>query len=69
MEKKTIQKLNNITVIFYVVDFPPNVRIILLEKMADVEVRLAAGTSDRMQLGSMLAVFNTARSLVAKQVN
>jgi len=50
------------------VDFPPNVRIVLLEKMADVEYRLAAGSSERLQLGSLLAAFNTARALVAKQV-
>ena len=53
---------------FLAVDFPPNVRIVLLEKMADVEYRLAAGSSERLQLGSLLAAFNTARALVAKQV-
>jgi replication factor C subunit 3/5 len=50
------------------VDFPPNVRIVLLEKMADVEVRLSSGCSDRIQLGSLLSAFDTARCLVAKQV-
>lgn len=39
-----------------------------MEKMADVEHRLSAGSSERLQLGSLLAAFDTARSLVAKQV-
>ena len=43
-------------------------RIILLEKMADVEHRLASGSSERLQLGSLLAAFDTARTLVAKEV-
>ncbi|XP_031556560.1 replication factor C subunit 5-like [Actinia tenebrosa] len=46
------------------VDFPAKVRIYLLEKMADVEHRLAAGTAEKIQLGSLIAAFQVARDMV-----
>lgn len=60
--------LTEIHLYVHQIDLPPNVRIVLLEKMADVEVRLSSGCSDRIQLGSLLSAFDTARCLVAKQV-
>jgi len=46
------------------VNFPQKIRILLLEKMADVEYRLAAGTSEKIQLSSLIAAFQVARDLV-----
>lgn len=46
------------------IDFPQNVRIHLLIKMADVEHRLAAGTSEKIQLGSLISSFQIARDMV-----
>ncbi|ELU07083.1 hypothetical protein CAPTEDRAFT_164264 [Capitella teleta] len=51
------------------IDFPMNVRIHLLEKMADVEHRLASGTSESIQLSSLVAAFQVARDLVAQEAN
>ena len=43
------------------VGMPAKVRIPLVEALADVEHRLAFGTSERLQLGSLVAAFSTAR--------
>ncbi|KIZ02081.1 Replication factor C subunit 5 [Monoraphidium neglectum] len=40
---------------------PPHVRVALCEKLADIEYRLAYGTSERLQLGSLVAAFSLAR--------
>ncbi len=48
------------------IDFPPKVRIYLLKEMADLEYRLAIGTSEKLQLGSLVAIFYTARNMVTK---
>lgn len=44
---------------------PGQVRIALIEAMADVEHRLAVGTSERLQLGALVAAFVTARGGIA----
>ncbi|CAL1528761.1 unnamed protein product [Lymnaea stagnalis] len=49
------------------VDLPLHVRMQLLEKMADVEYRLASGTSEKIQLSSLIAAFQIARDLLAKE--
>ncbi|XP_041350244.1 replication factor C subunit 5-like [Gigantopelta aegis] len=49
------------------VDLPVHVRIHLLEKLADVEYRLASGTSEKIQLSSMIAAFQLARNLITKE--
>ncbi|KAK3587235.1 hypothetical protein CHS0354_030422 [Potamilus streckersoni] len=46
------------------IDLPLNVRIHLLEKLADCEYRLSAGTSEKIQLSSMIAAFQIARDLI-----
>jgi hypothetical protein len=40
---------------------PPHVRVSLCEKLADIENRLAYGTSERLQLGSLVAAFSLVR--------
>ncbi|GFR92713.1 replication factor C subunit 5-like [Elysia marginata] len=49
------------------VDFPLHVRLQLLEKMADVEYRLASGTSEKIQLASLVSAFQIARDLIAQE--
>lgn len=40
---------------------PPRVRVALLAKLADIEHRLAFGTSERLQLGALSGAFAEAR--------
>ena len=47
------------------VGMPGAVRIGLVEAMADVEHRLAVGTSERLQLGALVGAFVTARAGIA----
>ena len=37
----------------------------LVEKLADIEHRLAYGTSERLQLGAMVAAFTLVRDAIA----
>jgi hypothetical protein len=37
--------------------------------MADVEYRLSAGCSEKLQLGSLLAAFDSIKYLIAKEVS
>ncbi|KAK2704325.1 hypothetical protein QYM36_016652 [Artemia franciscana] len=46
--------------------FMHKVRIYLLEKLAELEVRLAAGTNEKLQLSSLVATFQTVRNAVAE---
>ncbi|CAG5125534.1 unnamed protein product [Candidula unifasciata] len=49
------------------IDLPLHVRMQLLEKMADIEYNLAAGTSEKIQLAALVAVFQITRDLLAKE--
>ncbi|XP_072048048.1 replication factor C subunit 5-like [Amphiura filiformis] len=46
------------------IEFPLNVRIHLLDKMSEIEHRLAAGTSEKIQLSSLVSGFQIARDMV-----
>ncbi len=50
---------------FQIKSLPPAVRITLVEKLADIEHRLAYGTSDRLQLGALVAAFALVRDAIA----
>jgi len=45
------------------IDFPMDVRIHLLDKMAETEHRLTSGTSEKMQLSALIAAFQVARDM------
>lgn len=49
------------------VEFPSSVRIHLLVKMADIEHRLASGTSEKIQLSALIAAFQVARDMVVAE--
>ncbi|XP_023668127.1 replication factor C subunit 5 isoform X1 [Paramormyrops kingsleyae] len=56
--------LTEVHLLIHRVDFPPSIRIGLLIKLADIEYRLASGTSEKIQLSSMVAAFQAVRDLV-----
>ncbi|XP_033627471.1 replication factor C subunit 5-like [Asterias rubens] len=59
--------LTEVHIYVHRIDFPMKVRVHLLEKMADTEHRLAAGTSEKIQLGSLLSAFQIARDMVTDE--
>ena len=44
----------------FLIEMPNNIRIDLIERMADVEYRLAYGTSEKLQLGALVGAFSQA---------
>ncbi|XP_072272055.1 replication factor C subunit 5 isoform X1 [Pyxicephalus adspersus] len=73
MELKTLKGLalhdilTEIHLYVHRVDFPPSIRMHLLTKMADIEYRLASGTSEKIQLGSLIAAFQVTRDLIVAE--
>ncbi|KAL4223501.1 Replication factor C (RF-C) subunit [Mactra antiquata] len=49
------------------VDLPLHVRLHLLEKMAEVEHRLASGTNEKIQLSSLIAAFQVTRDMIVEE--
>lgn len=47
------------------IELPVNVKIHLLEKMADIEDNLSAGTSEKIQLSFLISTFQVARNMVS----
>uniref|UniRef100_A0A914V2L8 Activator 1 subunit 5 n=1 Tax=Plectus sambesii TaxID=2011161 RepID=A0A914V2L8_9BILA len=45
-------------------DVSTAVHVLLIDRMADIEYRLASGASEKMQLGALVAVFVKARALI-----
>ncbi|KAK4318841.1 hypothetical protein Pmani_010163 [Petrolisthes manimaculis] len=50
------------------IDFPMEVRVHLVERMSDVELRLSAGASEKLQLSAVIAAFAQARHMVEEKV-
>lgn len=50
-------------------DLPQTIRIHLLIKMGDLEERLLKGTSEKIQLGSMISAFQVTREMVKEEAN
>ncbi|XP_064392892.1 replication factor C subunit 5-like [Halichondria panicea] len=49
------------------IDFPPIVKMTLLEKMADLEYNLSVGAAEKIQLGGLLGAFQITRDIVTEQ--
>lgn len=47
--------------------FPPKALSLILEKLADIEHRLAAGSTEKSELGALVAVFVLARELIVAE--
>uniref|UniRef100_A0A8D3DWA6 Activator 1 subunit 5 n=1 Tax=Scophthalmus maximus TaxID=52904 RepID=A0A8D3DWA6_SCOMX len=61
--------LTEVHLLIHRVDFPPDIRIGLLIKLADIEHRLASGTDEKIQLSSMVAAFQAVRDLVVSEAS
>ncbi len=48
----------------YLVDFPKNVLIHIIIKLSELENRLANGTSEKLQMSSLISIFIEARGMV-----
>eukprot|EP00051_Salpingoeca_urceolata_P001373 m.40468 g.40468 ORF g.40468 m.40468 type:complete len:342 (-) comp11369_c0_seq1:55-1080(-) len=48
------------------IEFPPQIRIFLLEKLAEIEERLVSGTSEKIQLASLVGIFQRVTAISAK---
>jgi len=48
-------------------DVPSHIQIMLLEKIADIEHRLSTTASDRIQSSGLVATFQLARQMIAKE--
>jgi hypothetical protein len=44
---------------------PPDVMAALLDKLADIEYRLAFGTNEKLQLAALVGIFNVAKEQIA----
>ncbi|CAH9135150.1 unnamed protein product [Cuscuta epithymum] len=54
--------VREVTMFVFMIKMPPDVRIQLINEMADIEYRLSVGCKDKLQLGSLVAAFTRARS-------
>ncbi len=50
--------------LFRIESLPAAVRIELVQQLADIEYRLAFATSERLQLGGLVAAFTLAREAI-----
>uniref|UniRef100_A0A8D8S879 Activator 1 subunit 5 n=1 Tax=Cacopsylla melanoneura TaxID=428564 RepID=A0A8D8S879_9HEMI len=54
--------LTEISYLVHRLEIPESMLVELVLKMSDIEYRLAAGTSEKIQLSALIGAFNTARS-------
>uniref|UniRef100_H2Z5N6 Activator 1 subunit 5 n=1 Tax=Ciona savignyi TaxID=51511 RepID=H2Z5N6_CIOSA len=57
--------IEQIHIFVHEIHFPTAVRIYLLDKLAEIEHRLAFGTSEKLQMGALVAAFQQAKNMVA----
>lgn len=48
---------------------PPKMMMFLLEKLAEIEVRLSSGSSEKLNLGALVGAFQLVRQQVFSQSN
>jgi len=61
--------LRDISVLVAAIDFPPDVMCQLLIALSNIEYHLSSGTSDKLQLGALIAAFATARHSLLKEMS
>ncbi|KAK7071499.1 Replication factor C (RF-C) subunit [Halocaridina rubra] len=49
------------------IDFPAEVRIHLIQKLSDIEVRVCDGASEKIQVSAVIAAFTQAKEIIAKK--
>lgn len=53
--------ITTVIVLYFTVDFPKNIKIEILEKLAEIEIQLSGGGSEKVQLAAFVGVFQCAR--------
>ncbi|XP_010675030.2 replication factor C subunit 3 [Beta vulgaris subsp. vulgaris] len=61
--------IREVTMFVFRIRMPSDVRVQLINDMADIEYRLSFGCSDKLQLGSLIASFTKARSALVAAAN
>ncbi|XP_047326966.1 replication factor C subunit 3 [Impatiens glandulifera] len=54
--------IREVTMFVFKISMPPNIRILLINDLADIEYRLTFGCNDKLQLGSLISTFARARA-------
>ena len=57
--------LNELHTYIHRIDFPIQARIHLIKKLSEIEYRLAFGTNERLQTGSLISAFQQAKNMAA----
>ncbi|MBA0865469.1 hypothetical protein Goshw_012489, partial [Gossypium schwendimanii] len=57
-----IDIVREVTMFVFKIKMPSDVRVQLINDLADIEYRLSFGCNDKLQLGSLIAIFTKARS-------
>ncbi|MCL7051411.1 hypothetical protein MKW94_004222 [Papaver nudicaule] len=61
--------VREVTMFIFKIKMPSDVRVHLINDMADIEYRLTFGCSDKLQLGALIASFTRARSALVACAN
>lgn len=56
--------VREVTMFIFRIKMPPDVRVQLINDMADIEYRLSLACNDKLQLGSLIAAFTRARDAI-----
>jgi len=64
-----VDVLTDLTIMVTSMDFPPGILADLLDGMSNVEYRLAFGTSEKIQIASLVGVFAKARYHMTKAID
>ncbi|CAI9115429.1 OLC1v1016331C2 [Oldenlandia corymbosa var. corymbosa] len=60
--------VREVTMFVFMIKMPPDVRVQLINQLADIEYRLSFGCNDKLQLGSVISAFTQARSALVSAV-
>lgn len=60
--------VREVTMFVFKIKMPPDVRVQLINDLADIEYRLSFGCDDKLQLGSVIATFTHARAALVAAV-
>ncbi|MQL80756.1 hypothetical protein Taro_013205 [Colocasia esculenta] len=61
--------VREVTMFMFKIKMPSDVRVQLVNDLADIEYRLSVGCSDKLQLGSLISSFTKARSALVAAAN
>lgn len=56
--------VREVTMFVFKIKMPSDVRVRLMNDLADIEYRLSFGCNDKLQLGSIISTFTQARSAI-----